>query len=390
MTKWQKREKIRESTTRCMTGPIHLGRRLLNLPFRLNFKLLVQAFSQLQVEDSLWIPLTTCAPCGSGCFVSWLWLLCDPSMISIFTRLPWMLTPRRSLKRWRRQTPRRISPFLVALSRTGNQQHDQKIRRHARARVKKDASRGVKNANGVKQNGSVQEKRSIDLEGEPLSPWEDLWRQLKFEFQKYARVHSVPLWRRLSRCLYGGLYGANRKKTELCQMCAARILNLIDPISTVKGLVQSSRGLRIWVQQLPWHSLWTWFWLDFLAVDWVVFPGGWRAWYVFQLKRIRNQRTQRRCTWKIGKMVLCFWGINTKIDRHGFCQHFGGNFLFYLFWGAFSLRCSSPSVNMVRLKTQFVEDLLRLSPKMTPGGCMRGMPLNSQRDFQHLSASLSR
>jgi len=95
-------------------------------------------------------------------------------MTFIFTRLPWMLTPRRSLKRWRRQTPRRISPFLVALSRTGNQQHDQKIRRHARARVKKDASRGVKNANGVQQNGSVQEERSIDLEGEPLSPWEDL------------------------------------------------------------------------------------------------------------------------------------------------------------------------------------------------------------------------
>ena len=128
-----------------------------------------------------------------------------------------------------------------------------------------------------------------------------------------------------------------QKKTELCQMCAARVLNLIDPISTVKGLVQSSRGLRIWVQQLPWHGRWL-----------SCFPRWVRNLVRFPAEAHQDQRTQRRCAWKIGKMVLCFWGINAKIDRHGFCQHFGGNFLFYLFWGAFSLRCSSPSVNMVR------------------------------------------
>ena len=148
-------------------------------------ELLVQAFSHLQVKDYLWIPLTTCAPCGSGCFVSGLWLLCDQSMTLIFTRLPWMLTPRRSMKRW--QAPRRIFLFLVALSRRGMMHHDQSIRHRARPRVKQDARRGVKNAPGVTQIGRVQKERSIDLdEGEPLSPWENLWHQ--FKFQKYARV----------------------------------------------------------------------------------------------------------------------------------------------------------------------------------------------------------
>ncbi len=42
------------------------------------------------------------------------------------------------------------------------------------------------NAPGVNQTTTV-EKRVIDLdEGEPLSPWETLRRQ--FKFQKYARV----------------------------------------------------------------------------------------------------------------------------------------------------------------------------------------------------------
>ena len=159
-------------------------------------ELLVQAFSHLQVKDYLWIPLTTCAPCGSGCFVSWLWLLCDQSTTFIFTRLPWMLTPRRSLTRWRRQrqTPR-IPLFLVALSRRGTRNHGQSIRHRARAKVKQDARRGVTNANGVNQTGVVEKSSirsrwrwSIEPMGEPLTP---------VQFSEICQS-PVPVWRRLS------------------------------------------------------------------------------------------------------------------------------------------------------------------------------------------------
>ena len=190
-----------------------------NLPFRLNFKLLVQAFSQLQVEDSLWIPLTTCAPCGSGCFVSWLWLLCDPSMISIFTRLPWMLTPRRSLKRWRRQTPRRISPFLVALSRTGNQQHDQKIRRHARAKSEERCKQRSEKCKWCETKWQCPGKEeywsrrwTIEPMGGSLTPVE-VWVS---EICQSPLSSTLETSKPVSLC---GLYGANRKKLSFAK-CA--------------------------------------------------------------------------------------------------------------------------------------------------------------------------
>ena len=113
----------------------------------------------------------------------------------------------------------------------------------------------------------------------------------------------------------------------------------------------------------------------------------------FPAEAHQDQRTQRRCTWKIGKMVLCFWGINTKIDRHGFCQHFGGNFLFYLFWGKVGNHIYQ-TLEVGCLQRKMFETTGKHGPDSWPnslkifqgpslkttlvGGCMSGMRLNSR------------
>ena len=131
----------------------------------------------------------------------------------------------------------------------------------------------------------------------------------------------------------------------------------------------------------------------------------------FPAEAHQDQRTQRRCTWKIGKMVVCFWGRNAEIDRHGFCQHFWGNFLFYLFWGGFRALWFKLGNDIYQtlevgcLQRKMFETTGKHGPDSWPnslkifqgpslkatlvGGCMSWMRLNSQKDLQHFPASLS-
>ena len=190
-------------------------RRLLNVPFRLNFKLWFKPFRSFKSKTLCEFPLTTCAPCGSGCFVSWLWLLCDPSMTSIFTRLPWMLTTQKITEEMEETNSEKDFPVPRCIVKNREPAARSKDKTSCKGKSEERCKQRSAKCKWCETKWQCPGKEEYWSRGEPLSPWEDLWRQLKFEFQKYARVHSVPLGRRLSRCLYEDFMAQTEKNWAL-------------------------------------------------------------------------------------------------------------------------------------------------------------------------------
>ena len=173
--------------------------------FRLNFKLLVQAF-QLQVEDSLWI----------------LWrharhvdlLLCVVAVVA--------LRPEHDIHIHETAMDAHTQKITEEMEETNSEKDFPVPRcivknREPAARSKDKTSCKGKSEERCKQRSAKCKwcetkwqcpgKEEYWSRGEPLSPWEDLWRQLKFEFQNmpestqfhFGDSKPVSLWRTLWR-----------------------------------------------------------------------------------------------------------------------------------------------------------------------------------------------